>query len=109
MNHSGVVKESLAKIKEGLSQRKREREKSQNWFESWFNSSPWFATLISSLVGPLIILLLLLTFRPCLLNKLVAFIKSYINMVQLMVLRSQYMALPMVPLMGDNIELTPDP
>ena len=105
----GHGRESLAKIREGLSQRKREREKSQNWFESWFNSSPWFATLISSLVGPLIILLLLLTFRPCLLNKLVAFIKSHINMVQLMVLRSQYAALPMVPLAGDNTELTSDP
>ena len=108
VNHLGVVRESLAKIREGLSQRKREREMSQNWFESWFNSSPWFATLISSLVGPLIILLLLLTFRPCLLNKLVAFIKSCINMVQLMVLRSQYAALPTVPLAGDNIELTSD-
>ena len=68
VNHSGVVRESLAKIREGLSQRKRERKISQTWFESWFNSSPWSATLISSLVGPLIILLLLLTLRPCLLN-----------------------------------------
>ena len=68
VNHSGVVRESLAKIRERLSQRKRERKISQTWFESWFNSSPWFATLISSLVGPLIILLLLLTLRPCLLN-----------------------------------------
>ena len=109
VDHSGVVRESLAKIREGLSQRKREREMSQNWFESWFNSSPWFATLISSLVGPLIILLLLLTFGPCLLNKLVVFIKSRMNTVQLMVLRSQYTALPMVPLAGDTIELMPDP
>ena len=68
VNHSGVVRESLAKIREGLSQRKREREMSQIWFESWFNSFPWFETLISSLVGSLIILLLLLTLRPCLLN-----------------------------------------
>ena len=109
VNHSGVVRESLAKIRERLSQRKREREMSQTWFESWFNSSPWFSTLISSLVGPLIILLLLLTFGPCSLNKLVAFIKSCINTVQLMVLRSQYAALPTVPLAGDNIELTSDP
>ena len=108
VNHSGVVKESLAKIKEGLSQKKK-NEMSQTWFESWFNSSPWFATLISSLVGPHIILLLLLTFRPCILNKLVTFIKSPINTVQLMVLRSQYTALPMVPLAGDNVELTSDP
>ena len=108
MNHSGVIRESLAKIREGLSQKKRKRERSQTWFESWFNSSPWFATLISSLVGPLVISLLLLTFGPCLLNKLVAFIKSRINRVQLMVFRSQYVALPTVPLAGDNIELTPD-
>ena len=67
VNHSGVFKESLAKIRKGLSQKKK-REMSQNWFESWFNSSPWFTTLISSLVGPLITLLLLLTLRPCLLN-----------------------------------------
>ena len=107
MNHSGVVKESLAKIKEGLSQKKNEM--SQTWFESWFNSSPWFALLISSLVGPHIILLLLLTFRPCILNKLVTFIKSPINTVQLMVLRSQHAALPTVPLAGDNTELTSDP
>ena len=109
MNHSGVVRESLAKKREGLNQKKREREMSQNWFESWFNSSPWFTTLISSLVGPLIILLLLLTLGPCLRNKLVAFIKSHINTVQLMVLRSQYAALPTVPSAGDNIELTSDP
>ena len=68
MTHSGVVKESLAKIRKGLIQKNKKRKMSQNWFESWFNSSPWFTTLISSLVGPLIILLLLLTLRPCLLN-----------------------------------------
>ena len=59
--------------------------------------------------GPLIILLLLLTFRPCLLNKLMTFIKSPINMVQLMVLRSQYTALPAAPLAEENIELVTDP
>ena len=67
VNHSGVVKESLAKIRKRLSQKKK-KEMSQNWFKSWFNSFPWFTTLISSLVGPLIILLLLVTLRPCLLN-----------------------------------------
>ena len=54
--------------------------------------------------GPLIILLLLLTFGPCLLNKLMTFIKSRINTVQLMVLRSQYTALPVAPLAEENIE-----
>ena len=40
VNHSGVVKESLAKIRKGLSQRKRKRKIPQTWFESWFNSPP---------------------------------------------------------------------
>ena len=48
VNHSGLVRESLAKMREGLSQRKREREK----FESWFSSSPWLTTLIFSCWAP---------------------------------------------------------
>ena len=67
-----------------------EREQSQGWFESWFNSSSWLTTLISTLLGPLIVLLLLLTFGPCILNKLIAFIKERIGAVQLMVLHQQY-------------------
>lgn len=55
---------------------KKERKQSQKWFASWFNSSPWYATLISTLMGPLILLLLLLTFGPCILNRLVAFVKQ---------------------------------
>ena len=59
--------------------------------------------------GPLTILLLLLTLRPCLLNKLMTFIKSRINTAQLMVLRSQYTAIPTAPLVEENIELVTDP
>jgi hypothetical protein len=46
--------------------------------------------LVSTLVGPLVILLLVLTFSPCILNKLVTIIKDQVNTVQLMVLRQQY-------------------
>ena len=77
----------MAKVREGLAKRKREREQ-QGWFESWFNQSPWLATLLSALAGPLI-LLLLLTLGPYI-NKLVAFIKDRVNTIQLMVLRTQY-------------------
>ena len=49
--------------------------------------------LISTLVGPLRVLLLILTFGPCIVTKLVAFIKDSVNTVQLMVLRQQYQAL----------------
>ena len=77
----------MAKIREGLAQCKREREAQQRWFESWFQQSPWLTTLISTLLGPLLVLLLMLTFSPCIINRLVAFVKKRINTVQLFVLR----------------------
>ena len=80
----------MDKVREGLAKWKREREQSQSWFKSQFNSSPWLTTLISTLLEPLIVLLLLLTFGPCLLNKLIAFIKERIGAVQLMVLHQQH-------------------
>lgn len=93
-DHSGVIKDSMSKLRERLDRRRRERESGQGWFESWFNRSPWLTTLVSTLAGPLIILMLLLTFGPCILNKLVAFIKERISAVQVMVLRQHYQALP---------------
>jgi hypothetical protein len=70
------VKDLIAKVREGLAKQKREREQSQSWFESWFNSSPWITTLIFTLLGPLTVLLLLLTFGPCILSKLIVFIRE---------------------------------
>ena len=80
----------MAKVREGLAQSKRKREAQQRWFESWFQRSPWLTTLISTLLGPLLVLLLMLTFGPCIINRLVAFVKEHINTVQLFVLRQQY-------------------
>ncbi|NXL99516.1 ENV2 protein, partial [Tyrannus savana] len=90
---SGAVRESMTKLREGIVQRKKEREVQQSWFESWFNQSPWITTLVSTLIGPLIILLLILTFGPCILNKINTLVKNRMETVQLMILRQQYTGL----------------
>ena len=83
----------MSKLRERPDQRKREQEASQGLFESWFTKSPWFTTLISTLAGPLLIFILLLTLGPCILNWLIAFVRERVSAVQVLMLRPQYHSL----------------
>ncbi|RMC18012.1 hypothetical protein DUI87_04888 [Hirundo rustica rustica] len=83
-DHTGVVRDSMAELRERLAQRKREREAQQGWFESWYNQSPWLATLVSTLIGLLTMILLVLIFGPCILNKLVLFVRSCLEKVNIL-------------------------
>uniref|UniRef100_A0A8C6Y633 Envelope protein n=1 Tax=Naja naja TaxID=35670 RepID=A0A8C6Y633_NAJNA len=82
-DHSGIVQESMTKLQEGLNIRKREREGQQGWFESWYNVPPWLTTLLSAVAGPLILLILLCTFGPCLLKRLSTFIEIFLTYLAL--------------------------
>ena len=94
VDHTGLVRDNMTKLRERLRQRQKLFESQQGWFEGWFNKSPWFTTLLSSLMGPLIILLLILLFGPCILNRLVQFIKDRLSVIQALVLTHQYHMLP---------------
>ncbi|XP_045661053.1 endogenous retrovirus group FC1 Env polyprotein [Ursus americanus] len=92
-DHSGVIKDSMTKLRQRLVERRKEREASQGWFQGWFNKTPWLTTLISALTGPLLIILLLLTLGPCVLNRLIQFVRSQVSTVQLFMLRHEYQEL----------------
>ncbi|XP_057614333.1 MLV-related proviral Env polyprotein-like [Chionomys nivalis] len=89
-DQTGLVRDSMTKLRERLKQRQQLLEIGQGWFEGWFNRSPWFTTLVSSIMGPLMILLLILLFGPCILNKLVQFVKDRLSVIQTLVLTQQY-------------------
>lgn len=80
----------MAKVREGLEKRKRDREQNQGWFESRFNVSPWLTALLSALAGPLLLLLLVLTIGPCVVNRLIAFVQKRVNTTQLLALQTQH-------------------
>uniref|UniRef100_A0A8D2AW62 Envelope protein n=1 Tax=Sciurus vulgaris TaxID=55149 RepID=A0A8D2AW62_SCIVU len=53
-DHTGLVRDNMAKLRERLNQRQKLFESQQGWFKGWFSKSPWFTTQMSSLIGPII-------------------------------------------------------
>jgi hypothetical protein len=47
-------------------------------------------TLLSALMGPLLVLLLLFTIGRCIINKIMAFVRQQVSAVQVLMLCQQY-------------------
>ena len=61
-------------------------------------------TLFSALMGPLLILLLLFTIGPYIINRLITFICQRVSAIQVLVLRQQYQQLQSDQLEPDEVE-----
>ena len=93
-DQTGVVIDTMNELRKQLEQRKKDREAHQNWYENWFNHSPWLTTLLSTITGPLILLVFGLTFGPCIFNKLISIVKSRLEAAHLMIVRAKYDKIP---------------
>ena len=79
VDKTGLVDDSLRRVKESLEKRNREREQQESWYKNWFSTSPWLSTLLPSILGPFIGLLLLISFGPWAFQRLTRFVKSQID------------------------------
>ena len=79
VDKTGLVKDSLAKVKASLEKRKWEGEQQESWYQNCFSTSPWLYTLLPSILGPLVGFLLLISFRPWDFQRLTCFVKLQID------------------------------
>ncbi|NWR05636.1 ENV1 protein, partial [Paradoxornis webbianus] len=88
-NYSGVIRDSMAELRERLAQMKKDTDAQRGWLDSFLNHSPWFIPLISTLMGPVLIILLVLLFGPCVLNKLAQFVTARLSKINIMLLEQR--------------------
>ena len=87
-NCSGIVQDKIKNLQEGLKHRRNELH--SNFL--WTGLHGWLPYLLP-LMGLLITIILVFTFGPCIINKLIHLLKSQAKSVQLMVVRQHYTAL----------------
>ncbi|XP_023382722.1 endogenous retrovirus group S71 member 1 Env polyprotein-like [Pteropus vampyrus] len=105
VNHSGIIRDSLALIRQRVKDRNEKLRQGSNWYESWFNENSWLTMLLSAIAGPLIMLILLLIFGPCLLKWLRSLVQSHMTGAKILILgASAPTSWPRIPTSDSKIE-----
>uniref|UniRef100_A0A8C9H725 Uncharacterized protein n=1 Tax=Piliocolobus tephrosceles TaxID=591936 RepID=A0A8C9H725_9PRIM len=90
VNESGLVEERVQRLhKLRLDMKKQQFTSAAN---NWWNSSMF--SLLAPFLGPLMSILLLFTIGPCIVNRILQFVRERFDTIQLMVLRKHYQPLP---------------
>ena len=87
-NCSGIVQNKVIQLQEDLERCRKELQANFLWTEL----HGWLPYILSFL-GPILLLLLLFTFGPCIINKIIQFVQKRIESIQLMSVQVQYQRL----------------
>lgn len=101
VDNTGIVFDTLGELRRQIERREKERESYQSWYENWFSHSPWLTTLLSTIAGPVILLILGLTFGPCIFNKLIEIVKGRLEAAHLLLIRTKYESLDEADINGE--------
>ena len=86
VNESGLVENRVQQLRKlSVEMRKQQFASAAN---QWWNS--YMFSLLAPFLGPLLSLLFLLTVGPCVINRILRFVRERFDTIQLMVLRAQY-------------------
>ncbi|NWR02309.1 ENV1 protein, partial [Paradoxornis webbianus] len=88
-NYLGVIRDSMAELRERLAQRKRDMDSQHGWFNLLFDLLPWIIPLLPTITGPILIILLILILGPCVLNKLTQFVTARLSRIDVMLLEQR--------------------
>lgn len=89
-NKLGIVRDRIKQLQDDLEQRRRQLAKNPLWsgFKDLF-------PFLLPFLGPLVALILILTIAPCLLNRLMTFIRQQIESAQAKTIQVHYQHLEM--------------
>ncbi|NWU99250.1 ENV2 protein, partial [Upupa epops] len=90
VDETGIVYDTMGELRKQIEKREKEKESYQSWYGDWFSCPSWLTALLSTLAGPIILLILGLTFGPCIFRRLTEIIKNRLEAANLLILRGQY-------------------